>query len=176
MFVLFHPEVSLRSWLLWPTVRRGAARRVGKSWESFPGQNSNFSLDCYSNKVSHVTSFKVCRRRNGGPQRGAARRGKVGSVARHTGTFDENSFHSTIHSAPKEGRGVKRSKNGWENLNLCNWWFTDIQPYLYKIEITTMRNSIVFGRFKHFFFSTLFKWISVHQQCRFSFPIQFCYF
>ena len=44
--------------------------------------------------------------------RGEARRGKDGSVARHTGTFDENSFHSTIHSAPKEGRGVKRSKNG----------------------------------------------------------------
>ena len=27
-----------------------------------------------------------------------------------------------------------------------------IQPYLYKIEITTMRNSIVFGRLKQFLF------------------------
>ena len=29
---------------------------------------------------------------------------------------------------------------------------TVIQPYLYKTEKTTMRNSIVFGRFKQFFF------------------------
>ena len=123
-----------------------------------------------------IQSMSAEERRRAAAGRSEARRGKVGSVARHTGTFDENSFHSTIHSAPKEGRGVKRSKNGWENLNLCNWWFTDIQPYLYKIEITTMRNSIVFGRFKHFFFSTLFKWISVHQQCRFSFPMQLCFF
>ena len=36
----------------------------------------------------------------GRARRGVARRGKGGSVARHTGTFDENSFHSTIHSAP----------------------------------------------------------------------------
>ena len=81
----------------------------------------------------------------GGPQRGAARRGKVGSVARHTGTFDENSFHSNIHSAPRKA-GVSKEAKMDEKFEPV------IQPYLYKIEITTMRNSIVFGRLKQLLF------------------------
>ena len=42
--------------------------------------------------------------RGAAARRVAPRRGQGGSVAWHIGTFNENSFHSTIHSAPKEAK------------------------------------------------------------------------
>ena len=117
----------------------GAARRVGKSCESFPGQNSNFSLDCYSNKVSHVTSFKVCRRRSCAAGRSGARRGAVKSAAlRGTLALLTKIPFIPLFIQPPRKAGVSKEAKMDEKFEPV------IQPYLYKIEITTMRNSYFF--------------------------------
>ena len=105
----FDSEVSLQSWLLWPTAHRQILWKL--SWSKLKFLTWLLFKQSFTR---HVIQSMSAEERRAAAGRGEARRGKDGSVARHTGTFDENSFHSTIHSAPKEGRGVKRSKNGWE--------------------------------------------------------------